>query len=267
MSNFLSHGTILPPGNNKGMNSSIMSEIKKIDEDLFDSINPVAVPRKKDLYIKRDYIRILQVICRWKNFLFIVIALCLLLLEISFLLVHYGYIVLGESDNIKAPNYLIGNEKQPADFNEKGLGKERKAREFSGSEIKFEHLYLAMDIINTILIFSSVLYSFIMFCALGASLGGGLGGMAHISRACVYSLILFILLLPWQSVFKHTILGAVFTPRELAMWHVTNVTDVFEKVLLYLRFTGYPVFIFILLFLTQLRSFKWSKAVIHRLDQ
>lgn len=238
-----------------------------MDEDLFDSINPIAVPRKKDLYIRKDYIRTLQVICRWKKFLFIAIVLCLVLLQLSFLFVRYGYVVLGENQKIESPRNLIGTEKQPVNIAENDLETESKSRRFTGSEIKFEHLSLVINIANTILIFSSVLYVFLMFQALGASLGGDLGGIGHISRACVYSLIILILLLPWQLVFMHTVLGVVYSPREPVFWCVTNVTDLYGKILLYLRFTGYPVFVFILLLLTQLRSFLWKKAVVHRLEQ
>lgn len=238
-----------------------------MDEDLFDFINPIAIPRKKDLYIKRDYIRTLQILCRWKNFLFIAIVLCLVLLQLSFLFVRYGYVVLGENQNIKSPRNLIGTEKQPVNIAENDLETESKLRRLTGSEIKFERLSLVINLTNTILIFSSVFYVFFMFQSLGASLGGGFGGTAHISRACVYSLIILILLLPWQLVFKHTVLGVVYTSREPVMWCVINVTDLFGKILLYLRFTGYPIFVFMLLLLTQLRSFLWKKAVIHRLEK
>ncbi len=238
-----------------------------MDDGLFDSMNPIAVPRKKDLLIKKDYVRALQIIYRWKNFLFVVITLCFLVLQISFLLVHYGYIVTGENYNIEAFHNIIITEKQPAIFTERNFGKEPKAGEYSDSEIEFEHVILVMNITNTILIFSSVLYSFVMFCGLGASLGGYLGGLVNISRACVYSLIVLILLLPWQVVFKYTVLGVVYTPRELVMWHVMNITDIFGKVLLYLRFTGYPIFVFVLLVLAQFQSLLWSRAVIRKLDQ
>ena len=236
-----------------------------MDDDLFDSMNPIAVPRKKDLYIKKDYVRSLQVIYRWKNFLFVVMTLCFMVLQMSFLLVHYGYIVPGE--NIEAPRSFIRAEKHPADFTEIGLEKEPKASEHSGSDIKFEHVTLVINITNTILIFSSLLYSFIMFYGLGASLGGHLGGLVHISRACVYSLIILILLLPWQFVFKYVVLGAVYTPRELSMWHVANITEMPGKVLLYLRFTGYSILVFILLILAQLQSLLWSRAVTRKLER
>jgi hypothetical protein len=238
-----------------------------MDEDLFDSMNPIAVPRKKDLFVKKDYVRALQIVYRWKNLLFTLITLCLLVLQMSFLLVHCGYIVPGENDNIEASRNIIRTEKQPANFTERGLEKEPKAGEYSDSEIKFQYVTLVMNITNTILIFSSVLYSFVMFCGLGASLGGYLGGLVHISRACVYSLIIIILLLPWQFVFKYTVLGAVYTPLEMAMWHVTNITDMFGKVLLYLRFTGYPILVFILLILAHLQSLLWSRAVTRKLNQ
>jgi hypothetical protein len=230
-------------------------------------MNPIAVPKKKDLFIRKDYVRSLQVVYRWKNFLFTVITLCLLLLQTTFLLVHYGYVVPGENEKINVPHYLAGIVQQPADSAERSLEEEPKTREFSGSEIEFEHVTLVINISNTILIFSSVMYSFVMFCGLGASLGGHLGGLGHISRACVYSLIVLVLILPWQYVFGYTVFGAVYTPCELAMWHITNITDIFVKVLLYLRFTGYPVLVFVLLVLAQLKSLLWSRAVTRKLDQ
>jgi hypothetical protein len=124
-----------------------------MDEDLFDSMNPIAVPRKKDLFVKKDYVRALQIVYRWKNLLFTLITLCLLVLQMSFLLVHCGYIVPGENDNIEASRNIIRTEKQPANFTERGLEKEPKAGEYSDSEIKFQYVTLVMNITNTILIF------------------------------------------------------------------------------------------------------------------
>lgn len=238
-----------------------------MNDDLFDSMNPIAIPRKKDLYIKKDYVRAIQVICRWKNIQFVVIMLCLLLLQTSFLLVNYGYIALDQNTSINAPAVLINNEQQLTDLTGGVPEKESEIHALSSFDITFEHVTLVTNITNAILIFCSVLYGFIMFCGLGASLGGGLGGLGYISRACIYSLIMLILLLPWQFVFNSTVLGAIYTPRELAMWCISDITDKFGIVLLYLRFSGYSTLVFILLILAQLRSSLWNKAVVHRLDQ
>ena len=40
----------------------------------------------------------------------------------------------------------------------------------------------------------------------------------------------------------------------------------FDTVLYYLRFSGYGVLIFLLLLLSQLRSLRWAKAILRRLE-
>lgn len=237
-----------------------------MNEDFSNSKNPVPIPRRMDLYIKKDYIRAVRIICRRRNLLFIVIMLCLILLQISFLLFDYGYIALDRNEGIEAPEVFINSELPLTALAGEDLEKESKTRKFTNYEITLEQATLDINITNTILIFSSVLYVFMMFCGLGASFGAELGGFGHISRACVYSLIMLILLLPWQLVFNSMVLGAIYTPRELTEWCPSDITNRFDTVLLFLRFTGYSILIIVLLILAHLRSFLWSSAVMRRLD-
>jgi len=238
-----------------------------MSEGFSNSMYPVPIPRRMDLYIQKDYIRAVRIICRQRDLLFLVIMLCLILLQISFLLFDYGYIALDRNEVIGAPVVLINNEKSPTTLTGEDLEKESRARKFTISEITFKQATLVINITNTILIFSSGLYVFIMLCGLGASFGAELGAVGHISRACVYSSIMLILLLPWQLIFTSTVFGATYTPRELTIWHSFDVDYIFGKVLLYLRFSGYSAFTLILLILAQLRSFLWSRTIIQRLDR
>jgi hypothetical protein len=238
-----------------------------MNEDFSNSNNPTPIPRRVDLYIKKDYIKAVRIICRRRNFLFSVIVSCLLLIQILFLFFEYGYIAFDPNEVIETTAVLVKNDESITNISEQDLEKKSKTSKFTNSDITFEQASLVIDITNTILIFSSVLYVFMMTCGLEASFGTELGGLSHISRACVYSLIVLILLLPWQLIFTSTVFGATYTPRELTIWHGFDVDYIVGKVLLYLRFIGYSALTLILLILAQFRSFLWSRTVVRKLER
>jgi len=101
---------------------------------------------------------------------------------------------------------------------------------------------------------------------LKVSLVGRLGGMNHISRAFFLSLVMLILLLPWQSIFGGVVLGAIYTPGELVEWCSAETSGILDIVLRYLRFTGYWLVILLLLIFSQLRSGRWTKTILRRLE-
>lgn len=253
---------------------------QNINEDFFDSVSPIPIPKKRDSYIRKDYVRATRFIRRLKNLLFIVIMLCLLLLQTSFWIVNIGHIAPDQSTSTNAPTVLVNNEKQPDTVTKQnatipkqltgliveGPAKESKTLELFGFDITFKDITSVTNITNMILIFASVLYGLIMFCGIAASFGGGLGGLSLISRAFVYSLVMLILLLPWQFFFSCIVIGAIYTPRELIMWCATDMTDTFGTTLLYLRFAGYSTLVFILLIIAQFHSFLWSKAILSRFE-
>jgi hypothetical protein len=76
---------------------------------------------------------------------------------------------------------------------------------------------------------------------------------------------MLILLLPWQFVFGRIVLGAMYTPGELVSW-LDNEPSGFGTILYYLRFCGYWLLILLLLFLSQLRSSRWARAILRRLE-
>ena len=248
-----------------------------MNEDFFDPMSPVPIPRKTDVYIQKDFTGAAQVIRRWKNLFFIIIFLCLVVLQTSFWLVNNGNIAL--TQNIASNDVL--HEGQPVRMiaPEESASSQLPRPTVEGPErppgtlnlldveITFEHLRSVINIANAILIFSSALYGFTIFYGLAASFGGRLGGLKHISHAGVYSLVMFVLLLPWQFVFGSIILGARYTPREPNMWHTTGMTDTLGTALLYFRFSGYSILIFILLILAQFRSLLWSKSLLHKFEQ
>ena len=105
-----------------------------------------------------------------------------------------------------------------------------------------------------------------MLFSLKVSMLGRLGGINHISRAFFLSLLMLILLLPWQRIFGGMVPGAIFTPEELAQWSCAEAGDIFDRVIYYLRFSGYWLLVLLLLILSQIRSIRWGKAILRRLE-
>jgi hypothetical protein len=106
-----------------------------------------------------------------------------------------------------------------------------------------------------------------MLFSLKVSMLGRLGGINHISRAFFLSLAMVVLLLPWQRFFGGIVAGAIYSPAELlSRCTAAETSGIFGTVLFYLRFTGYWLLVVLLLIFSQLRSFRWAKATIRRLE-
>jgi len=262
----------------------------------------------------------------WKNFLFVIILLCLLLLQASFWLVDTGYIeidqqalgaepavmsdvagadeenaepVKEEVEEIAEPvpestaeEGKAVEEAQPEEMDEPEETAEpneadepnQPPEEISKavghnlhlalawpptdflSSITFENLSWVVRIANAVLILTASLYCLSMLFSLKISMLGRLGGINHISRAFFLSLLMLILLLPWQRIFGSMVPGAIFTPEELVEWTSTEPGDVLDRVIYYLRFSGYWLLILLLLILSQIRSVRWGKAILRRLE-
>ena len=134
------------------------------------------------------------------------------------------------------------------------------------SDVTFEYLSWLIRIVNAVLILTASLYCLSMLFSLKVSMLGRLGGINHISRAFFLSLLMLVLLLPWQRIFGGIVPGAIFTPEELVEWSSAKGGDIFDIVIYYLRFSGYWLLVFLLLILSQIRSIRWGKAILRRLE-
>jgi len=290
-----------------------------------------------DLLDTTDSLEAVGVFKGWKNFFFIIIVLCLVLLQVSFWLVDRGYIQVSpsaeaaepvaegefaapqitvltipveqnlaptvpaavqpaepvqptkpvpseveetvESDKTTAePNQVI-EPNRPADPNltsrttrgEKAGKNLQRAITWPSADflsgITAEQFAWMVRLVNAVLVLTASLYCLTLMFSLKVSMHGRLGGINHISRAFFLSLLMLVLLLPWQRVFGGVVTGAVYTPAELMSWHAAEKTgDTLAMALYYLRFSGYGVLIFLLLLLSQYRSLRWAKAILRRLE-
>ena len=135
------------------------------------------------------------------------------------------------------------------------------------SYIKFSGLARLIRFLNFVLVLAAALYCLTMLFSLKVSLLGRIGGINHISRAFFLSLAFLVLLLPWQKFFSGVVVGAMYTPEELlSSCTASGERTIFGEVFYYLRFTGYWLLVFLLLVFSQLRSARWAKAILRRLE-
>ena len=265
-----------------------------------------------DLLDTTDCLEAVGVFKGWKNLLFLILVVCLLLLQAGFFLVDRGYVRIdglayaeepgaepetgvepsapadvnvpaepkespepGGAPEMRAPEDANG----PAEPN-LGVRRSEPAKkpgiqlaalpflEFLGN-ITWGQLSWTVNLVNAVLILTATLYCLTLLFSLKVSMHGRLGGINHITRAFFLSLLMLVLLLPWQKVFGSMVTGAVFTPAELEKWYLDRATqtgDMLNTALYYLRFSGYGVLMLLLLILSQIRSLRWAKAILRRLE-
>ncbi|MHC4497543.1 MAG: hypothetical protein ACYS21_00350 [Planctomycetota bacterium] len=255
--------------------------------------------RPENLLDTTDCLEAVGIFRGWKNFLFIITILCLLLLQVSFWAVDLGLVTGEEVQGEPPPATSAAGTSQPniaasaqtaseadeitaaarkvtTDANvsrvETPLDKPAEPVEANGGVlpwIEFRHLAWLIRLLDFVLILAAMLYCLTMLFSLKISLLGRLGGINHISRAFFLSLIFVVLLLPWQKLFGPVVKGAIFTPGELATWVKwcnREISGIFTVTLYYLRFTGYWVLVMLFLIFSMLRSNNWIKATLRRLE-
>jgi len=195
----------------------------------------------------------------------------LLLVQVSFWLVNTGYINVDEQAGAAKP--AVADSNAVAAVTE--ANEAAKAVVVASPQhqtlfgVTFKHLSWLIRVVNALLVLSAALYCLMMLFGLKVSLVGRLGGINHISRAFIWSMVMFILLLPWQKVFGWVAVGAIYTPSELVKCcgsFAKGCCGIFGYILFYLRFCGYWLLIVLLLIVSQLRSARWTKAILRRLE-
>ncbi len=239
-----------------------------------------------------DCLEAIGVFRGWKNSLFVIVLLCLLLLQTSFWLISVGYVKTDDktgcnvsvavskdtekaSETAQQPAAVAGDIENAAKQTAAGPNQPAKALQQPQSpktgltlHITFKHLAWLIRLLNFVLIPAVVLYCLTLLFALKVSLLGRLGGINHIARAFFISLVFVVFLLPWwQVLFGDIFTGFMFTPYELAgSYKALCEATILAKAFYYLRFVAYWLAMMLMLILAQLRSIRWSKAVLRRLE-
>jgi hypothetical protein len=232
--------------------------------------------RGSNLVDTTDCLEAVGVFRAWKNFLFSIVFIGLLLVQGIFWLVNTEIVQI-PAPSMSAPNSIAARaeyskepDKQAADFglsSAAGLDVGRLSSRINLlTDINFEHLARAVRISNGVLVITATLYCLVMLFSLQMSLTARLGGVHHISQAFFLSLVMLVLLIPWQQILGSGVIGALYRPDELTAWLPSKSTGILSAVLYYLRFCGCWAVVMLLLVLSQLRSRRWYKAVVRRLE-
>jgi hypothetical protein len=215
-----------------------------------------------------DSLEAVSVFRSWKNFFFLVVLICLLIVQVSFWLVDARMVpVPADRTKASADSVLTPILPAPTDVNSETSSKPGTTYGPAMlAWLTFERLERIVELANGVLIIAASLFCLSAFFSLMVSLIGRLGGINHIARAFFMSLIMVVLVLPWQKMLGLAIPGMVYTPGELITWLSSKTATTLTTTIYYLRFFGYWVIVLLLLVMAQLRSARWTKAILRRLE-
>ncbi len=231
-------------------------------------------------------------VCRcWKNFLFIILILSILLLQGAFWVSDLGYVktkcpkekaaavepavtaaVAVTAETSEQTQKIEQAAKQvTAEPNQQAAAPPAEAskpvKKAVNFKVRFKYIKLAVKFLDFVLILAAVLYCLTMLFIVKISLLGRLGGINHICRAFFLSLVMLVLLLPWQKFFDGVVAGAIYTPQELFDKVVTaGPRGIFAQVFHYVRFVGYWILVLLFLIFSHIRSGRWARAILRRLE-
>ena len=222
-----------------------------------------------------DCLEAIGVFRGWKNLFFVIMLVCLLLVQAAFWLVDLQIVPTRGGGSSRAagvsptePNAVAKTATASAEPNE-AAGRAAAAARLPSrllGKLNAGHLARTVELVNGVLIVTAVLFTLAMFFCLMISLVGRLGGIRHISRAFFLSVILLVLVIPWQTLVGSRLPGVVYTFPELMDWLALKNESLVNTIVYYLRFSGYWLIFLLLLIVSQLRSSRWTKSILRRLE-
>ncbi len=204
-----------------------------------------------------DSLEAVGVFRAWKSIFFVIVLICLALIQAGFWAVDMHFVETPGAAQPTTETTAPSAEDKPADTGFAGgaLG-----------EFDFDLLARVIGVANGILIVSGILFALTVFFCLMVSLVGRLGGINHISRGFILSLVMAALIIPWQRLFGSNVVGVAYGADELLHWFDAKGGGLPNVIFYYLRFCGLWLVVLLLLIMTQVRSARWSKSIIRRLE-
>ena len=256
---------------------------------------------QKDLVDTTDCLEAVGVFKCWKNLFFVVVLLGLLLLGLCFWIMELG-LVSAEPEGEQAVTVQTTTEQlqqaTPAPVNEVKrqvdeaaalvtaepaaagqVAGDANAAATTGTETEVgkpiklpftprkAQVVWAIRALDAVIIMAAVLYCLTILFTLKISMLGRLGGINHITRAFFWSLIFLVLIMPWQVALGWGLFGVTFEPSELVR-RISGYesASVFVKALYWYRYVGHWVVALLCLIFAQIRTARWSKATLRRLE-
>jgi hypothetical protein len=216
-----------------------------------------------------DCLEAVSVFRGWKNFFFLILVICFLLAQGCFWLVDRGIVKVQTGAPSVEETIAAAANTTVTDANTASGPTSASRRRAEGgplAKITYDHVARTVELVDGVLLVTAALYCMAMLFSLMVSLIGRLGGINHISRAFFLSLIMLVLVVPWQNVLGLNGPGVLYTPAELVTWSSAKTGSTAGTVFYYLRFTGYWAAVFLLLIMSQVRSGRWARSILRRLE-
>lgn len=232
----------------------------------------------------------------FKNLMFIVAFICLLILGGAFWMNHLGLIdktccpcqgqnaaaedvvvraesagsavvslaaqVAEATSDTDEPEVEAVPEEVPAECAEKRIDVDAIIAGIKNPGCK--HVICAIRACNFVGFLALVLYSLGLLMIVKISIAGRLGGINHITRGFLLSLLVLVFAIPWQVCFGDVVAGAMFTPKELICAKIVTCDGPLNECVFYFgRFVGLWAIVVVLLVIAHIRTIGWSNGV-HR---
>ncbi|MBP8303683.1 MAG: hypothetical protein KBE04_06120 [Phycisphaerae bacterium] len=220
---------------------------------------PIQTP---DMVEVTDCFEAVRVLRLWRSVFFSVAVACMVLLQGTFWLVDTGAV---RPSSRPAVTEASTDSARPEDA-APSAGPGASPRQGRAFGLSFAHLARLVQVANGVLLLAALLYWLTILFTLGISIVGRLGGINHICRAFFLSLVVLVVLIPWQHFVDSIVVGATFGVQELADSVSAKVTGVSGWVLHYVRFPAYSLAVLAVLILAHRRSSRWARVVLHRLE-
>ena len=255
-------------------------------------------PKKElNLVDTTDCLEAIGVFKCWKNLLFVGLLVGLVLLQVCFWLLNSGYVKAGategqavviekgkaqenavtmtvavveevktEPNQIQQAAIAVAGDANSVAAAEKVAPTNKEVPIYLRIKIDYSHLASAIRFLNFVIIPAAILYSLTMIFILKVSLIGRLGGINHIARAFFISMVLAVILVPWQNLTGGFFCGVLYRPSELLeAYNKVPGMDNLAKGFYYARFVGYWAIALLMLMAAHLRSRKWAGKTLRRL--
>jgi hypothetical protein len=219
--------------------------------------------RTTDMVDITDCFEAVSVFRVWRNVFFATVLICLVLLQGAFWAVDIGWVTppaaAAAGAGSEEGRVAVAGSEQP----DPGAAVPTAQTQNRFLGITFNHVLRWVQVANGVLLLGALLYWLTQLFTLLISIVGRLGGMNHICRAFFLSLVVLVLVIPWQYAGHSILVGATFSAQDLAHGFATRASG---RILYYLRFSAYPVAVLAVLVLAHLRSVRWAKAILRRLE-
>ena len=215
--------------------------------------------RSTDMVEVTDCLEAIGVFRVWKNLFAALLIAGLIVVQTFFWCLHQGWYEVKTIENAADPNatsQVIQQEVQEVNIIGRVAAEPKKWYAMTQEEIG-----RALNIINGVVLFSAFMYTLTLIFAMKVSILGRFGGINHICRAFYISLILLVLLIPWQEILRGYLVGAIYSYQDIQKGLAQQ-----GEISIYLRFTMLWLVAFLLLIQAQSRTIRWARAILRRLE-